>query len=59
MNGSERTTAIRVFEDPRQAHAAVEELCRQGFSMDQIGFLMPEGRTKIEPLHLKEGNIAA
>ena len=58
MDGNERTTAISVFEDPRQAHAAVEELCRQGFSMEQIGFVMPEGRTKIEPLHLEQGNKA-
>ena len=58
MNESERTTAVGVFGDRGHAQIAIDELCRQGFSMDQIGFVMHEGRTKIEPLQMEQGNKA-
>src|SRR4051794_36260301 len=46
---SERTTAVGVFEDRRHAHLAVDELCRNGFSLEQIGFVIPEGRELGDP----------
>jgi hypothetical protein len=58
MNESERTTAVGVFEDRHHAQVAIDELCRKGFSMDQIGFVMHEGRTKLEPLQIEQGNKA-
>jgi hypothetical protein len=43
------TTAVGVFADRRHAHIAVDELCRNGFSLEQIGFLMPEERSVVDP----------
>ena len=37
---SERSTVIGVFEDPRMAQQAIQELKRTGFSKDQVGFVM-------------------
>lgn len=37
---AERSTVIGVFEDPRMAQQAIQELKRTGFSKDQIGFVM-------------------
>jgi hypothetical protein len=37
---SERSTVIGVFEDPRMAQQAIQELKRNGFSKGQIGFAM-------------------
>jgi hypothetical protein len=47
-----KTTAVGVYEDRRHAHIAVDELCRSGFSLDQIGFVMPEERPLVDPPHL-------
>ena len=60
MTESERTTAVGVFEDRHLAQIAIDELCRKGFTIDQIGFVMHEGegRDKIEPLKLEQGNKA-
>jgi hypothetical protein len=43
------TTAVGVFEDRRHAHLAVERLTAAGFSLDDIGFVMPEGDPLVEP----------
>jgi len=58
MQESERTTAVGVFEDRHHAQVAIDELYQKGFTADQIGFVMHEGRTKIEPLQLEQGNKA-
>jgi hypothetical protein len=47
------TTAVGVFEDRRRARLAVDELCRNGFSLEQIGFMMPEERPLVDPPHLE------
>jgi hypothetical protein len=46
------TTAVGVFEDRRHAHIAVDALVRNGFSLEQIGFVMPEERSLVDPPHL-------
>jgi hypothetical protein len=40
LSMSERATVIGVFEDPRMAQQAIQELKRTGFSEDQVGFVM-------------------
>jgi hypothetical protein len=42
-------TAVGVYEDRRHAHLAVEKLTQAGFSLDDIGFVMPEGDPVVEP----------
>ncbi len=42
------TMAMSTFDDRRHAHIAVDELCRAGFSLDQIGFVMPDGQPVID-----------
>ena len=37
---AERSTVIGVFEDPRMAQQAIQELKRTGFSNEQIGFVL-------------------
>jgi hypothetical protein len=46
------TTAVGVFEDRRHARIAVDELVRNGFSLEQIGFVMPEERPLVDPPHV-------
>jgi hypothetical protein len=46
------TTAVGVFADRRHARIAVDELCRNGFSLEQIGFVMPEEKSVVDPPHL-------
>jgi hypothetical protein len=50
---NEATTAVGVFEDRRHARIAVDELCRNGFSVEQIGFVMPEETPLVEAPHLE------
>jgi hypothetical protein len=40
LNMSERSTVIGVFEDPKMAQQAIQELKRTGFSNEQIGFVL-------------------
>lgn len=49
MHRNDRETAVRIFEDRRRAHAAVEELLRAGFPSEQIGFVLPDDRPMVEP----------
>lgn len=49
MNAPERITAVEVFADRSHAEYAVEELKRHGFRDEQIGFLVPDAATEIEP----------
>lgn len=49
MTHQKRTTAVGVYSDRRHAHLAVEELCRNGFPIEQIGFVMPDHRPVIDP----------
>lgn len=49
MSTVKRTTAVGVFVDRTHAEMAVDELKRQGFGADQIGFIVPNGAEKIEP----------
>jgi len=49
MSENTRTTAVGVFEDRRHAHLAVEALLSAGFSLDQIGFIIPEERLVVDP----------
>jgi hypothetical protein len=49
---TEPTTAVGVFDDRRHARLAVDALCRNGFSMKQIGFVIPEERPVVDPPHL-------
>src|SRR5262249_49616875 len=49
---TERSTVVGVFEDRRHARLAVDELCRNGFTQEQIGFAMPEGRQVVDPPQL-------
>src|SRR5689334_10711578 len=50
---NERSTVVGVFEDRRHAKLAVDEFCRKGFSMEQIGFVMPDGRPVVDPPKLE------
>jgi hypothetical protein len=45
-------TAVGVFEDRRHARLAVDELCRNGFALAQIGFATPEERPVVDPPHV-------
>jgi hypothetical protein len=36
------TTAVGVFDDRRHADIALDALCRAGFALHQIGFVMPD-----------------
>ncbi len=58
MTGSERVTAVGVFPDRTHAEYAVEQLSAGGFAPEQIGFLVPEGSTKVEVPTLDRGNRA-
>src|SRR5262245_17748928 len=49
-----RTTAVGVFEDRRHAHLAIDELCRAGFTLDQIGMILPEGGPIVDQPNLEE-----
>src|SRR4051812_24709677 len=43
------TTAVGVYEDRRHAHIAVEKLTAAGFSLDDVGFIMPKDNPVVEP----------
>jgi hypothetical protein len=58
MIENERTTAVGVFEDRHHAKLAVEELVRNGFQLDQIGFVIPERGGVIEAPKLDENTKA-
>ena len=49
MSDNERATAVGVFEDRRHARLAVDELVRNGFALEQIGFVTPDQGPIIEP----------
>ncbi len=55
MSESKPATAVGVFEDRRHARLAVEQLCEAGFSLEQIGFVTPEGGPVIERPDLETG----
>lgn len=52
------TTAVGVYEDRRHAHLAVEKLAAAGFSLDDVGFVMPEGDPVVEPPLMPKPNQA-
>lgn len=54
----ERDTAVGVFADRTHAEYAVEELRRQGFGADQIGFMVLDGFEKVEVPAVDTGNKA-
>src|SRR5436309_12274801 len=45
MAGTTRSTVVGVFQDPKQANRAVEELRRVGFRNDQIGVVVRNSDT--------------
>lgn len=58
MNVYGRITAVGVFDDRRHAHLAIDELVANGFSMDQIGLVIPDDG-HIEAPKLEEHSRAA
>lgn len=50
MNDSERITAVEAYGDRTHAEYAVAELLGHGFTEEQIGFLMSDGSSPVEPL---------
>jgi hypothetical protein len=55
---TEGMTAVGVFADRSQAEQAVEELHRNGFAAEQIGFLTPDAPSGIETPSLPPGTKA-
>src|SRR5213593_3778917 len=59
MSDKKPATAVGVFEDRRHARIAVDELIQAGFSLDQIGFVMPGHAPVAEAHDLDPGTKAA
>ncbi|MFO0928502.1 MAG: hypothetical protein U0736_16005 [Gemmataceae bacterium] len=55
---NQRTTAVGMFEDRRHAHLAVDELLGAGFTLEQIGFVMPDERPVVDPPQLRHHTLA-
>jgi hypothetical protein len=49
MSTPEQTTVVGVFDDRTHAENAVAELCASGFTAEQIGFLVRDGDTAVQP----------